>query len=145
MFDFGVRLLKQKLKFEGFRFKEHPETQITTALQILFSHGFASPVMLVDGETDEDMQTLRLKPGQTLTRWEWHCEGETLRRLFYCQDGSLFAEFKAYNPDNDHEVDKQDIDANIIIGWLCKHEYADGKSDILFGVTIDCNHPYFLR
>ena len=79
MFDFGVRLLKQKLKFEGFRFKKHPETQITTAAQILFSHGFASPVMLVDGETDEDMQTLRLKPGQTLTKQEYHYEGETLR------------------------------------------------------------------
>ena len=120
MFDFGVRLLKQKLKFEGVRFKKHPETQFTTALQILFSHGFASAVMLVDGETDEDMQTLRLKPGQTITREEIHCEGETVRDLFYCQDGSLFAEFKAYNPDNDHEVIKEDIDANEIIGRLVK-------------------------
>ena len=101
-FDFGVRQLKQKFEFEGFRFKKHPETQITTAGQILFSHGFASAVMLVDGETDEDMQTLRLKPGQTLTREEWHYEGETFRTLFYCQDGSLFAEFKGYNLYNDH-------------------------------------------
>ena len=67
--------------------------------------------MLVDGETDEDMQTLRLKPGQTITRGEFHWEGETLRRLFYCQDGSLFAEFKEYNPANDHEVRMYDIDA----------------------------------
>ena len=76
--------------------------------------------MLVDGETDEDMQTLRLKPGQTLTRYEDHCEGETFRTLFYCQDGSLFAEFKAYNPNNDHRVSKGDIDAKWMIGQLVK-------------------------
>ena len=100
--------------------------------------------MLVDGETDEDMQTLRLKPGQTITKQEHHWEGETERDLFYCQDGSLFAEFKAYNPDNNHRVWKWDFDANEIIGRLGKHEYADGKSDILFAKKPDCNHPRFL-
>ena len=138
MFDFGVRQLKQKLKFEGVRFKKHPETQITTAAQILFSHGFASAVMLVDGETDEDMQTLRLKPGQTITEYEFHWEGETLRRLWYCQDGSLFAEFKAYNPNNEHKVWKWDINANEIIGRLYKFEYEDGTSCICFDEMRDC-------
>ena len=101
--------------------------------------------MLVDGETDEDMQTLRLKPGQTITRKEEHYEGETARKLFYCQDGSLFAEFKAYNPNNNHSFDKWGIDANEIIGRLVKYEYADGKSDIWFHLMRDCNDPDFLE
>lgn len=55
----GVKLLREKAAFEGFRYKLDPKTGYLLALQTLYSN-FSSPIMMLEGETDKDMKTVRL-------------------------------------------------------------------------------------
>lgn len=55
LFEYAVRKAKQKLKVKGFRFKLEPQTQVLTAAQILFTHGYKSDVLLLDRETQDNM------------------------------------------------------------------------------------------
>lgn len=64
--EFGVRCIKQKIAFQGFRFKTDPESGQLVAAQILYSHGFSSSVITILGHTDKGMKKLMLPPGEKL-------------------------------------------------------------------------------
>lgn len=98
--------MKRQIRFEGLRFKLDPKTKLLTAVQSLFTNGFSSPVVLLDGETAEDMQTIYLKPGQRVTRVEYHYHGKTRKYLLYSSDGSVFAELSTYWPILRYDVEK---------------------------------------
>jgi hypothetical protein len=59
----AMRMVRTQFRLEGFRYKTNPATQELTAVQLLYSGGYTSRLLMAPFETAENMQELRLKEG----------------------------------------------------------------------------------
>lgn len=97
-----------------------------------------------DGETEADMKTILLKPGQRLVRYEKIHQEFLLRTKLYCEDNSLFVEFRSLWVEERYDITSYDLTVEIF-GEIRCYKYPNGLSCFYLGFMSDPNDPRFIN